>query len=152
MPPAPAKRLKTGRQSRAAVTSEVKVADDLVEVKEEVTTDEDILGSSDDEDDVDDEDLDPVSNGNGDNPPLVLNKVWVDSLTQRNGVAHGFLPPLEWHENRTGPAFHRARVLRDARFGRGARGKNRRGARFLPSRDSTERLVFMLRGYRAQCI
>lgn len=131
MPPAPAKRLKTGRQSRAAVTSEVKVADDLVEVKEEVTTDEDILGSSDDEDDVDDEDLDPVSNGNGDNPPLVLNKVWVDSLTQRNGVAHGFLPPLEWHENRT-RVLSRARTARRTVWARRTRKKSPR--RSFPSR------------------
>jgi|TARA_B110000967_G_scaffold192159_1_gene218523 hypothetical protein len=131
MPPAPAKRLKTGRQSRAAVTSEVKVADDLVEVKEEVTTDEDILGSSDDEDDVDDEDLDPVSNGNGDDPPLVLNKVWVDSLTQRNGVAHGFLPPLEWHENRT-RVLSRARTARRTVWARRTRKKSPR--RSFPSR------------------
>ena len=131
MPPAPAKRLKTGRQSRAAVTSEVKVADDLVEVKEELTTDEDILGSSDDEDDVDDEDLDPVSNGNGDNPPLVLNKVWVDSLTQRNGVAHGFLPPLEWHENRT-RVLSRARTARRTVWARRTRKKSPR--RSFPSR------------------
>ena len=131
MPPAPAKRLKTGRQSRAAVTSEVKVADDLVEVKEEVTTDEDILGSGDDEDDVDDEDLDPVSNGNGDDPPLVLNKVWVDSLTQRNGVAHGFLPPLEWHENRT-RVLSRARTARRTVWARRTRKKSPR--RSFPSR------------------
>jgi hypothetical protein len=131
MPPAPAKRLKTGRQSRAAVTSEVKVADDLVEVKEEVTTDEDILGSSDDEDDVDDEDLDPVSNRNGDDPPLVLNKVWVDSLTQRNGVAHGFLPPLEWHENRT-RVLSRARTARRTVWARRTRKKSPR--RSFPSR------------------
>jgi hypothetical protein len=131
MPPAPAKRLKTGRQSRAAVTSEVKVADDLVEVKEELTTDEDILGSSDDEDDVDDEDLDPVSNGNGDDPPLVLNKVWVDSLTQRNGVAHGFLPPLEWHENRT-RVLSRARTARRTVWARRTRKKSPR--RSFPSR------------------
>lgn len=131
MPPAPAKSLKTGRQSRAAVTSEVKVADDLVEVKEEVTTDEDILGSGDDEDDVDDEDLDPVSNGNGDDPPLVLNKVWVDSLTQRNGVAHGFLPPLEWHENRT-RVLSRARTARRTVWARRTRKKSPR--RSFPSR------------------
>jgi|TARA_B110000259_G_scaffold28423_1_gene30316 hypothetical protein len=131
MPPAPAKRLKTGRQSRAAVTSEVKVADDLVEVKEEVTTDEDILGSGDDEDDVDDEDLDPVSNRNGDDPPLVLNKVWVDSLTQRNGVAHGFLPPLEWHENRT-RVLSRARTARRTVWARRTRKKSPR--RSFPSR------------------
>ena len=131
MPPAPAKRLKTGRQSRAAVTSEVMVADDLVEVKEEVTTDEDILGSGDDEDDVDDEDLDPVSNRNGDDPPLVLNKVWVDSLTQRNGVAHGFLPPLEWHENRT-RVLSRARTARRTVWARRTRKKSPR--RSFPSR------------------
>ena len=131
MPPAPAKRLKTGRQSRAAVTSEVKVADDLVEVKEEVTTDEDILGSGDDEDDVDDEDLDPVSNRNGDDPPLVLNKVWVDSLTQRNGVAYGFLPPLEWHENRT-RVLSRARTARRTVWARRTRKKSPR--RSFPSR------------------
>ena len=131
MPPAPAKRLKTGRQSRAAVTSEVKVADDLVEVKEELTTDEDILGSGDDEDDVDDEDLDPVSNRNGDDPPLVLNKVWVDSLTQRNGVAHGFLPPLEWHENRT-RVLSRARTARRTVWARRTRKKSPR--RSFPSR------------------
>ena len=72
-----------------------------------------------------------MSNRNGDDPPLVLNKVWVDSLTQRNGVAHGFLPPLEWHENRT-RVLSRARTARRTVWARRTRKKSPR--RSFPSR------------------